>query len=96
MADTNKPHPLGGATALVLFMTESEDLLAAIVPTTSALAVRACRFYDLPAGGDDADDDYAFVENWFVESTTKAEVCPMGALTGKDYDPIVAIYKVGC
>jgi hypothetical protein len=89
------PNPLL-PTALVLFMTEMDDLLAAIVPTTSELAARACRFHDLPIGEADANDDFEFVESWFFDSTTKAEVCPMGALTGKDYASIVAIYKVGC
>lgn len=89
------PNPLL-PTALVLFMTEMYDLYAAIVPTTSELAARACRFHDLPFGEVDANDDFEFLESWFFDSETKAEVCPMGALTGKDYASIVAIYTVGC
>ena len=93
MSDTNTAT---GPTALVLFMTENDDLLAAIVPIGSELAARACRFHDLPLGYADEHDDFGFVERWFFDSETKAEVCPMGALSGKDYASIVAIYKVGC
>jgi hypothetical protein len=96
MSDHKDTNPMPGATALVLFMTYDNDLLAAIVPTSSELAARACRFHDLPVGHADENDDYEFVENWFFDSETKKEVCPMGALSGKDYGSIVAIYKVGC
>jgi hypothetical protein len=93
MSDTNTAT---SPTALVLFVTENDDLLAAIVPVESELAARACRFHDLPVGYVDEHDDFGFVESWFFDSETKAEVCPMGALSGKDYASIVAIYKVGC
>ena len=99
MPDTNNAHPTithSNPTALVLFMTESDDLLAAIVPTSSDLAVAAKRFHDLPVGEADTYDDFEFVERWFFDSTAKAEVCPMGELKDTDCASIVAIYKVGC
>jgi hypothetical protein len=99
MSDTNTTanrHWPSGPMALVLFMTENDDLLAAIVPVASELAARACRFHDLPVGEADEHGDFDFVGAWFFDSETKAEVCPMGALSGKDYGSIVAIYKVGC
>lgn len=91
MSDTNVTH-----TALVLFMTEMGQLLAAIVPTTSELAVAAKRFHELPIGGSDGLGYFDFVESWFFTSEARKEICPMGELKGKDYASIVAIYKLGC
>jgi hypothetical protein len=85
--------------ALVLFMTESDDLLAAIVPVESELAARAKAWHEIPVDTtitEEQSEDWDFVEAWFFDSEAKKEICPMGALTGKDYGSIVAIYKVGC
>jgi hypothetical protein len=75
------------------------EVLLAIAPHTSALAIHAKRWHELPTGGQASEEDVAafdFVEAWFVDSVNAAEVCPAGVLSGSNAASITAIYKVGC